>query len=159
DRVRGVHFQLSSDSQAPPGPGITRAVILGAGPAGLSAAYELEKSGVHSLILEKDEFCGGLSRTEEYKKYLFDLGGHRFYTKVPMIEQVWREVLGDDLIERPRLSRIFYRSKFFSYPLDFRNALHSLGHLESLRCLFSFLFSQLFPEKPEDHFEAWVSNR
>ena len=102
---------------------MTRAVILGAGPAGLSAAYELEKSGVHSLILEKEPFCGGLSRTEEYKGYLFDLGGHRFYTKVPMIEQIWRDVLGSDLIERPRLSRIFYRSKFFSYPLDFRNAL------------------------------------
>jgi protoporphyrinogen oxidase len=159
DRLRGVSFQLSSDSQAHPASGITRAVILGAGPAGLSAAYELEKSGVHSLIIEKDQFCGGLSRTEEYKGYLFDLGGHRFYTKVPMIEQIWREVLGEDLIERPRLSRIFYRSKFFSYPLDFRNALSSLGHLESVRCLFSFLFSRFFPEKPEDHFEAWVSNR
>ncbi|MGA7413109.1 MAG: NAD(P)-binding protein, partial [Bryobacteraceae bacterium] len=150
---------MTSKSQAPPASGITRAVILGAGPAGLSAAYELEKSGVHSLILEKDQFCGGLSRTEEYKGYLFDLGGHRFYTKVPMIEQIWREVLGDDLIERPRLSRIFYRSKFFSYPLDFRNALSSLGHFESVRCLFSFLFSRFFPVKPEDHFEAWVSNR
>ena len=150
---------MSSDFQPAPGQQITRVVILGAGPAGLSAAYELEKSGVHSLILEREQFCGGLSRTEEYKGYLFDLGGHRFYTKVPMIEQVWREVLGKDLIERPRLSRIFYRSKFFSYPLDFRNTLHSLGPIESVRCFLSFLYSRLFPQKPEDHFEAWVSNR
>ena len=150
---------MSADTHLHHVPGGIRAVIVGAGPAGLSAAYELEKSGVHSLILEKDEFCGGLSRTEEYKGYLFDLGGHRFYTKVPMIEQIWRDVLGDDLIERPRLSRIFYRSKFFSYPLEFRNALHSLGHLESVRCLCSFLASRFFPEKPEEHFEAWVSNR
>ncbi len=134
-------------------------VIIGAGPAGLSAAYELEKNGVHSLILEKDEFCGGLSRTEEHKGYLFDLGGHRFYTKVPMVERIWREVLGDDLIERPRLSRIFYRSKFFNYPLDYRNALKSLGPFEAARCLCSFLYSKVFPEKPEEHFEAWVSNR
>jgi len=150
---------LSSHSQPHRVASSTRAVILGAGPAGLSAAYELEKNGVHSLIIEKEGFCGGLSRTEEYRGYLFDLGGHRFYTKVPMIEQIWREVLGDDLLERPRLSRIFYKSKFFGYPLDLRNALHSLGHLEAVRCLGSFLFSRFFPEKPEDHFEAWVSNR
>ncbi len=134
-------------------------VIIGAGPAGLSAAYELEKSGTHSVIVEKDRMPGGISRTEEYKGYLFDLGGHRFYTKVPMVEQIWRDVLGDDLLTRPRLSRIFYRSKFFEYPLDIWNTVTNLGAIESARCLFSFVYSHCFPEKPEDNFQAWVSNR
>lgn len=134
-------------------------VIFGAGPAGLSAAYELEKSGTHAVILEKDRVPGGISRTEEHKGYLFDLGGHRFYTKVPMVEQIWRDVLGEDLLTRPRLSRIFYRSHFFDYPLDVWNTLTKLGILESARCLLSFVFSHCFPQKPEENFEAWVSNR
>src|SRR6266516_6047126 len=88
-------------------------LILGAGPAGLTAAYELSKNGVSSVLLEQDSSVGGLARTVEYKGCRFDIGGHRFYTRIPMVEQMWREVLGKDLLVRPRLSRIYYKSKFF----------------------------------------------
>lgn len=134
-------------------------VIIGAGPAGLTAAYELSKHGVRSVILEKDSVVGGLARTAEYKGYLFDIGGHRFFTKVSLVERMWREVLGADFITRPRLSRIYYNSKFFQYPLEPLNAFFGLGPLESIRCGLSFLKARLAPRKPEDNFEVWVTNR
>jgi protoporphyrinogen oxidase len=102
-------------------------VILGAGPAGLTAAYELFLSGIPAVVLEKDGVVGGISRTAEYKGYLFDIGGHRFFTKVGLVEKMWVDVLGGDFISRPRLSRIFYKRKFFSYPLEPRNALFGLA--------------------------------
>jgi protoporphyrinogen oxidase len=134
-------------------------VIIGAGPAGLTAAYELSKRQVSAVILEKDSVVGGLARTAEYKGYLFDIGGHRFFTKVTLVDQMWREVLGSDFITRPRLSRIYYNSKFFQYPLEPMNALRGLGIFEAARCGVSYLKAQLVPEKPEENFEAWVSNR
>lgn len=134
-------------------------VIIGAGPAGLTAAYELAKSDVRSVILEAEDTVGGLSRTAEYKGYLFDIGGHRFFTKVSLVEQMWQEVLGGDFITRPRLSRIYYKSKFFQYPLEAMNALRGLGLVEAIHCGFSYLYAQLFPVKPEKNFEQWVSNR
>ena len=134
-------------------------VILGAGPAGLSAAYELSNHGREALVLEKDPVVGGLARSVEYKGYLFDIGGHRFFTRVPLIEKMWREVLGDDLLTRPRLSRIYYRSRFFRYPLDATDALAGLGPWEALRCAASFARAQLSPRHPERSFEDWVSNR
>src|SRR5580658_6435388 len=88
-------------------------IILGAGPAGLTAAYELAQNGVRSVVLEQDAMVGGLARTVEHNGYRFDIGGHRFYTKLPYIENIWKEVLGADLLVRSRLSRIYYRSKFF----------------------------------------------
>src|SRR5207249_5194552 len=93
-------------------------LIIGAGPAGLTAAYELAKAGVRSSVFEKDDVVGGLARTVSYKGCLFDLGGHRFFTKVEMVERMWREVLEDDLLLRPRLSRIYFDSKFYKYPLE-----------------------------------------
>ncbi|MGE5645943.1 MAG: NAD(P)/FAD-dependent oxidoreductase [Acidobacteriota bacterium] len=138
---------------------LQQVVIIGAGPAGLTAAYELAKKDVASVVLEKDSIVGGLARTAEYKGYLFDIGGHRFFTKVSLVENMWREVLGADFITRPRLSRIYYNSKFFQYPLEPRNALAGLGLLESARCGFSYVAARLRPEKPETNFEAWVSNR
>jgi protoporphyrinogen oxidase len=134
-------------------------VIIGAGPAGLTAAYELARHNVSSVVLEKDSVVGGLARTAEYKGYLFDIGGHRFFTKVSLVDRMWHEVLGADFITRSRLSRIYYHSKFFHYPLQPMNALLGLGLLESLRCGFSYLAARLFPHKPEDNFEVWVSNR
>ena len=134
-------------------------VILGAGPAGLTAAYELSRHGLTSVILEKAPVVGGLARTADYKGYLFDIGGHRFFTKVALVDRMWREVLGADFLSRPRLSRIYYRSKFFHYPLEPLNALTGLGLLESLRCGMSYLGARLRPERPEDNFEAWASNR
>jgi protoporphyrinogen oxidase len=134
-------------------------VIAGAGPAGLTAAYELSKSGVRSAVIEADSVVGGIARTAEYKGYLFDVGGHRFFTKVALVDKMWHEVLGADFITRPRLSRIYYRSKFFQYPLEPMNALKGLGVLESFRCGLSYMHARLFPERPEENIEAWVSNR
>lgn len=110
-------------------------------------------------VLEKDQVVGGISRTAEYQGYLFDIGGHRFFTKVSLVEAMWREVLGDDFLTRPRLSRIYYNRTFFKYPLEPVNALQGLGIVESMRCGFSYLAAQLFPVRPEKTFEAWVSNR
>jgi protoporphyrinogen oxidase len=136
-----------------------RVVILGAGPAGLTAAYELAKAGVTSTVLEADDAVGGLARTVLYKGYRFDIGGHRFFTKVPVVEDLWREILGDDLLTRSRLSRIYYNGKFFSYPLKAFNALEGLGLVETLRCLASYGRARLAPRKPEDDFATWVTNR
>jgi protoporphyrinogen oxidase len=136
-----------------------RVVILGAGPAGLTAAYELSAHDVPSVVLEQDSVVGGLARTVEHEGYRFDIGGHRFYTKVALVEKIWREILGDDLLTRRRLSRIYYQSRFFRYPLEPFDAVRGLGLLESARCVLSFARSYLFPELPEDDFATWVSNR
>ena len=134
-------------------------VVLGAGPAGLTAAYELAKAGVTSTVLERDDTVGGLARTAEYKGYRFDIGGHRFFTKVTAVEELWIEILGDDLLTRPRLSRIYYKGKLFSYPLKPFNALFGLGIFETTRCVASYGWARLFPRRPEEDFATWVSNR
>ena len=137
----------------------TRVVILGAGPAGLTAAYELSNSGTPCVVLEQDTVVGGLARTVEYKGFRFDIGGHRFYTKVSLVQQIWRDVLGDDLLTCKRLSRIYYKSRFFQYPLEPLDAIRGLGVIEALRCALSFVRGQLFPTLPERDFATWVSNR
>jgi protoporphyrinogen oxidase len=134
-------------------------VILGAGPAGLTAAYELSNMGVGCVVLEQDAVVGGLARTVEYKGFRFDIGGHRFYTKVSLVQQIWQEILGDDFLTRKRLSRIYYKSRFFQYPLEPFDAFRGLGAIEAFRCGLSFVRSRLFPTSPEDDFETWVSNR
>ena len=134
-------------------------VILGAGPAGLTAAYELSAKGFSCVVLERDSVVGGLAKTVDYKGYLFDLGGHRFYTKVGLVERLWHEVLGSDFLARPRLSRIYYRGKFFHYPLDPMNVVKGLGPLEVAACGLSYLKAHILPERPENNLKAWVSNR
>ncbi|HEY4690436.1 MAG TPA: NAD(P)/FAD-dependent oxidoreductase [Anaerolineae bacterium] len=136
-----------------------RVVIIGGGPAGLTAAYELGKVGIRSVVLEKGSRVGGLARTEEYKGYRMDIGGHRFFTKVGEVEALWREVLGPDFVKRPRLSRIYYNRKMFLYPLRFGDALSKLGLAESARIVLSYVRSWLLPDRPEHTFEEWVSNR
>jgi protoporphyrinogen oxidase len=137
----------------------TKVLIMGAGPAGLTAAYELSGKGVPSIVVEADNIVGGIARTANYKGYLFDMGGHRFFTKVTLVERIWKEVLGDDFITRSRASRIFYRKKFFHYPLEPMNALTGLGIVEALRCGLSYAWAQIFKRRPENDFETWVSNR
>ena len=134
-------------------------VIVGAGPAGLTAAYELTRRGSPVVILEKDNQVGGLARTVEYKGFRFDIGGHRFFTKVAPVANLWREMLGKDFLRRPRLSRIYYRGRFFDYPLKPLNALWNLGIWTSFTVLLSCLWIKLFPIKPELSFADWVSNR
>jgi len=102
---------------------------------------------------------GGLARTEEYNGYLFDLGGHRFFTKVSLIEKIWDELLGDDMIVRPRLSRIYYGGKYYQYPLEPMDVVRNLGIIEVIRCGLSYIYAQLFPTKPENDFATWVCNR
>jgi protoporphyrinogen oxidase len=134
-------------------------VIIGAGPAGLTAALELCRQGVPVVIFEADTRVGGLAQTAEYRGYRFDIGGHRFYTKVAAVRDLWREMLGPDFIRRPRLSRIFYGGRFYDYPLRPLNALRNLGMLASIAILASYTWVKLFPVRPEVSFADWVSNR
>lgn len=139
--------------------GSTDCLIVGGGPAGLTTAYELNKYGKSSIVLEGGDDVGGLSKTCEYKGYRFDIGGHRFFTKVDYVQELWIEILGDEFLSRPRLSRIYYRGKMFDYPLKPMNALLGLGVFESVRIGLSYLRASFFPSKEERNFEQWVSNR
>ena len=134
-------------------------VIIGAGPAGLTAAYSLANADIDSIVLEKDYVVGGLSRRVNYKDYYFDTGGHRFFTKVKAVDQMWREVLKEDFLRRDRLSRIYYEKKFFHYPLRPFNALLGLGIVKSFFIVVSYLWAQISPQEPEKNFEQWVRNR
>jgi len=140
--------------------GEKRVVIIGAGPAGLTAAFELCKAGVEPVVLEKGDIVGGLAKTIKHNGFRFDIGGHRFYTKVKVVEDVWREVLdGRDFLRRKRLSRILYNKRFFHYPLRASSMILGLGFLDGCRILSSYIYARLFPEKKEENFEQWVTNR
>ena len=134
-------------------------VIIGGGPAGLTAAYILAKRGTKVTVLEADDMVGGISRTAVYNGYRFDIGGHRFFTKIEIVQKLWEEILGEDFLEVPRLSRIHYQGKFFDYPLRARNALQGLGIFNSVAIVASYLKAQLRPNPVEDNFEQWVTNR
>jgi len=135
-------------------------VIVGAGPAGLTAAYMLSKRDVPATILESDDVVGGISRTAQAGGWRFDIGGHRFFTKVRPVEEVWFEILGpDDFLHRPRLSRIYYRGKFYDYPISARNALRNLGFLEAVRCVLSYLWVHIKPPKDTSTLEGFVVSR
>jgi protoporphyrinogen oxidase len=132
-------------------------VVIGAGPAGLTAAYELGKAGRSCVVLEGDDVVGGISRTVVRDGYRFDIGGHRFFTKVPEVEALWHEILPDeDFMLRPRSSRIYYRGDFFDYPLKPFSALRTLGVLEALRCGLSFLWVRVRPPKDTSTLEGYV---
>jgi protoporphyrinogen oxidase len=147
---------LESRDPAPPA---RQFVIIGGGPAGLTAAYELSKLGIHPIVIEKRDKVGGISRTEKYNDYYFDMGGHRFFTKVPEVNQFWCEILGADFLRRPRLSRIYYRKRFLYYPLRPLNTLRNLGVLEGASIVLSYIRWQLFPSRQEETFAQWVTNR
>src|SRR5262245_13177794 len=134
-------------------------VIIGAGPAGLTAAFELAKLDLSPIVIEKVDKVGGLARTEDYKGFQFDMGGHRFFTKVEAVNKTWREVLGDQFLRRPRLSRIYYNRKFFDYPLKPLNALAGLGLWQSILILLSYVRWRVRPYPQEETFEQWVTNR
>ncbi len=134
-------------------------VVIGAGPAGLTAAYLLTKQGHRVTVLEGDDVVGGISRTAQYKGYRFDIGGHRFFTKIEPVEALWHEILGEDFISVPRLSRIHYNGKYFNYPLKASNALLGLGIWNATLIVLSYIRAKLWPSKVEENFEQWVSNR
>ncbi len=132
-------------------------VIIGAGPAGLTAAYVLGTRGGRATVLEADDVVGGISRTVVADGYRFDIGGHRFFTKVPEVEALWHEILPDeDFLLRPRSSRIYYRGKFYDYPLRPLNALRNLGLVEAIRCAMSFLWVRVRPPKDKTSLEGYV---
>ncbi|TDI35394.1 MAG: NAD(P)/FAD-dependent oxidoreductase [Acidobacteria bacterium] len=136
-----------------------RCIIIGGGPAGLTAALELSRMDIPAVVFEADAIVGGIAQTGEYKGYRYDIGGHRFFTKVDMVQKIWEEILGDDLVLRSRLSRIYYNDKFFDYPLRPMNALMGLGLVEATRILLSYVKARIFPSREERNFEQWVSNR
>lgn len=135
-------------------------VVIGAGPAGLTAAYQLVKAGVRPAVFEADDVVGGISRTVERGGWRFDIGGHRFFTKAGPVEALWHEILPDeDFLMRPRMSRIHYRGRLFDYPLKAGNALSGLGLVEAARCVGSYVWAQIKPPKDQTKFEGWVAAR
>jgi len=149
----------NTDKSAPPRPDASapRVVIIGAGPAGLTAAYELTKSGVTSTVLEADSVVGGISRTEVRDGWRFDIGGHRFFTKVQRVDDFWHEILDDDeFLQRPRASRIYYQGKFFDYPIKPVKALRTLGLVEAMRCGASFLWVRVRPPQDQSTLEGYI---
>jgi protoporphyrinogen oxidase len=134
--------------------------IIGAGPAGLTAAYQLTKLGYSVTVIEKDPvYVGGISRTVEHDGFRFDIGGHRFFSKSKEVVDLWNELLPDDFIERPRMSRIYYEGKFYSYPLRGFEALMNLGIWRSAMCMLSYAKAKAFPTKDPRSFEQWVVNQ
>src|SRR3954469_14981695 len=136
------------------------AAVLGGGPAGMSAAWVLAHRGAPATVLEADGTLGGLSKTVEFGDYRFDLGGHRFYTKLPQVERLWREMLGDELLTRSRMSRIYFGERFFNYPLRAEDVVRGLGPIESARCALSYMTSRRrFRTREPETFEDWVVSR
>ncbi|MCD9623004.1 NAD(P)/FAD-dependent oxidoreductase [Rhabdothermincola salaria] len=143
-------------------------VIIGAGPAGLTAAYQLNKHDVAATVLESDNIVGGISRTVERDGWRFDIGGHRFFTKVKPVEELWHEILpAEDFLLRPRMSRIFYDGKYFDYPLKASNALKNLGFVEATRCVASYFYARadggvrrlLGRPRADTSLEDWITAR
>ncbi len=137
-----------------------RPVIIGAGPAGLTACYKLAQAGHDSTVLESDRVVGGISRTVEVDGWRFDIGGHRFFTKVKPVSDLWHEILPDeDFLTRPRMSRIFYKGKFYDYPLRAFNALGNLGLVEAIRCVLSYIWVRIRPPADQTTFEGYTAAR
>ncbi len=134
-------------------------IIFGAGPAGLTAAHALLEKKTAPFIIEKENKVGGVARTETYKGFRFDIGGHRYYTKLKEIEELWHKMMPKDFPSIPRSSRIYYQDRFYKYPLEFANAFQNLGLLESINIFFSFLKARIFPSPRIETFEDWIIHR
>ena len=133
--------------------------IIGAGPAGLAAALPLAQAGSKPAVIEQSDKVGGMARTECYKGFRFDMGGHRFFSTHEEVVRFWKEILGKEFLTRPRLSRIYYKKRFFHYPLRPFNVLRHLGLVESILIVLSYVYAQFFPYRREETFEQWVTNR
>jgi protoporphyrinogen oxidase len=134
-------------------------VVIGAGPAGLTAAYESVRKNLRPILVEKSRQVGGIARTESYRGYRFDIGGHRFFSHFEEIHRIWQELLGSDFIKVPRISRIYYNKQFYKYPLSFFDAISNLGVFEGLLILMSYIKAKIPPHEKEDTLEQWITNR
>jgi protoporphyrinogen oxidase len=135
-------------------------VVIGGGPAGLTAGYLLAKAGRRVIVFEADEQVGGLAKTVvDPDGYRFDLGGHRFFTKSKEVNDLWLEIMGDEFLMRPRMSRIFWNGKYLDYPLKGTDVIRKLGPVELTLSGLSYVWAQVKPKGKEDNFEQWVSNR
>ncbi|HEX5852211.1 MAG TPA: NAD(P)/FAD-dependent oxidoreductase [Solirubrobacteraceae bacterium] len=147
--------KLGPDGGCPP-----KVVIVGAGPGGLTAAFQLQKHGLSSVVLEASSHVGGISRTEQRDGFRFDIGPHRFFTKVKAIEDLWHEILpGEDFMLRPRQTRIYYAGKYFDYPINAKNALRNMGVVEATRCVASYIWAQLRLPRNQESYEGWLIAR
>ena len=134
-------------------------IIIGAGPAGLTAGYLLSKQGFPVVVLEAEDQVGGIAKTAVRDGYRFDLGGHRFFTKVKEVDQLWHQIMREDFLKRPRMSRIYWNGKFLDYPLRGPDVIKKLGPIELTRAFLSYLWAQIKPKGKEETFEQWVTNR
>jgi protoporphyrinogen oxidase len=134
-------------------------LVLGGGPAGLTAAYLLGKAGQSAVVLEAEDQVGGLAKTVEIDGYRFDLGGHRFFTKSLEVDMLWHEILGEEFLLRPRMSRIYWNGRFLDYPLRGPDVVRKLGPVELTRCIASYARAAMTPNGKEESLEDWVSNR
>src|ERR1700748_118582 len=134
-------------------------LVLGGGPAGLTAGYLLGKLDRDVVVLEAEDQVGGLAKTVERDGYRFDLGGHRFFTKALEVDDLWHEVLGDEFLRRPRMSRIYWNNRYLDYPRGGSDVIRKLGPVELARCMASYLAAAARPKGDEDSLEQWVTNR
>src|SRR5215207_2842061 len=133
--------------------------VLGGGPAGLTAGYLLARQGVPVIVFEAEDQVGGIAKTEVRDGYRFDLGGHRFFTKSKEVDELWHEVMREEFLKRPRMSRIYWNGKFLDYPLQGMDVIRKLGPVELFLSGMSYLWAAVKPRGREDNFEQWVSNR
>src|ERR671938_1575962 len=134
-------------------------VVIGGGPAGLTAGYLLAKAGRPVIVLEAEDQVGGLAKTEVRDGYRFDLGGHRFFTKSKEVDDLWHEVMKEEFLKRPRMSRIYWNGKYLAYPLEGMDVIKKLGPIELIRSGLSYLWAQMKPKGAEENVEQWVQNR
>ena len=134
-------------------------LILGGGPAGLTAGYLLGKQGYRPIVLEAEDQVGGLAKTVERDGYRFDLGGHRFFTKAPEVNALWDEIMGDEFLLRPRMSRIYWNNRYLDYPLRGPDVIKKLGPVELTRCMASYARAAAKRDKVDNSLEDWVTNR